>query len=140
MSTRGLALTLLLLAGPSSAHAQSWPSEPVAFAGGRVTVGADVSASFGSSDPGFFNSTAYDHSALRTLRIDVTGAVNAGEHFTLLAEIRSENVDNIVPYALYVRFRPWVDRNFDIQAGRVPPTFGTFARRSYASDNLLIGS
>ena len=30
-------------------------------------------------------------------------------------------------------------RAFDIQAGRVPPTFGAFARRIYASDNPLIG-
>ena len=28
---------------------------------------------------------------------------------------------------------------FDIQVGRVPPTFGAFARRTYASDNPLIG-
>ena len=34
-------------------------------ADGRVTVGGDVSASFGSDDPGFFNYTDYEHSALR---------------------------------------------------------------------------
>ena len=28
---------------------------------------------------------------------------------------------------------------FDIQVGRVPPTFGAFARRTYAADNPLIG-
>ena len=42
-------------------------------------------------------------------------------------------------YALYVRLRPWKDKAFDIQAGRIPPTFGAFARRTYANDNLLIG-
>src|SRR5207237_461869 len=40
---------------------------------------------------------------------------------------------------LYLRIRPWTNRAFDIQIGRVPPTFGAFARRTYASDNLLIG-
>jgi hypothetical protein len=40
---------------------------------------------------------------------------------------------------LYARIRPWVGRAFDIQAGRVPPTFGAFARRTYAADNPLIG-
>jgi hypothetical protein len=40
---------------------------------------------------------------------------------------------------LYVRIRPWTARNIDIQVGRVPPTFGAFGRRTYASDNLLIG-
>src|SRR5262249_8485296 len=77
--------------------------------------------------------------ALRTLRIDVTGAYNAGEHFALLGELRTENAGEVVPYALYVPIRPWASRHLDIQAGRVPPTFGAFARRSYASDNPLIG-
>ena len=134
-----VALLVAALAGASPAYAQSWPSEPVALAGGRVTIGGDVSASFGGGDPGFFNYTDYDHSALRTLRIDLTGAVTAGSHVTVLAEMRTENVDGIVPYALYVRLRPWAERNFDIQAGRVPPTFGAFARRTYANDNPLIG-
>lgn len=133
------ALLVACLAGVASADAQGLPSEPLAFADGHVTVGADVSASFGSSDPGFFNYTDYNHSALRTFRIAVTGAVNAGAHFSILGELRTENIGEVVPYALYLRFRPWADRNFDIQAGRVPPTFGAFARRTYASENPLIG-
>jgi hypothetical protein len=139
MRTRPAAVLVACLTGVCSAAAQSVPSEPVALAGGRVTIGADVSASVGGSDPGFFNYTDYDHSALRSLRIAVTGAVNAGDHVTFLAELRTENIDEVVPYALYVRIRPWADRNFDIQAGRVPPTFGAFARRTYANDNSLIG-
>ncbi len=43
------------------------------------------------------------------------------------------------PYALYVRVRPWRDRPIDIQAGRIPPTFGAFARRDYGAGNPLIG-
>jgi len=73
------------------------------------------------------------------LRIDVSGAVKAGPHFTLLGEIRTENLGQVRPYALYLRIRPWTARDFDIQVGRVPPTFGAFARRTYASDNPLIG-
>jgi hypothetical protein len=138
MLFRTMVALLLGLVGAARAAAQI-PSEPLVFGGGRVTIGADVSASFGGEDPGFFNYTDYDHSALRTLRIDVTGAVTAGRHLTLLGEMRSENVGGVVPYALYVRFRPWADRNIDINAGRVPPTFGAFARRTYASDNPLIG-
>jgi hypothetical protein len=158
MRFRTAALLGVCLAGASTAQAQppspsasaslaearyasggGLPSEPVAFAGGRVAIGADVSASIGGNDAGFFNYTDYDHSALRTLRIDVTGAVHAGAHVSVLAEVRTENIDGVVPYALFVRIRPWTARNFDIQAGRVPPTFGAFARRTYASDNPLIG-
>ncbi len=38
-----------------------------------------------------------------------------------------------------MRVRPWATRALDIQVGRVPPTFGAFSRRWYASDNPLIG-
>ena len=131
--------TLLIVCAVRMASAQTLPSEPIALAGGRVTVSGDVSAGYGSADPGFFNYTDYDHSALRLLRIDVTAAVKAGPHFTLLGEVRSENVGTVRPYALYLRIRPWTTRDFDIQVGRVPPTFGAFARRSYANDNPLIG-
>jgi hypothetical protein len=73
------------------------------------------------------------------LRIDLSGSVKAGPHFTLLGEVRNENFGPVRPYALYMRIRPWTARNFDIQVGRVPPTFGAFARRTYAGDNPLIG-
>jgi hypothetical protein len=129
----------LLLACAPPAAAQTLPAGPVVLDDGRVTLGGDVSASFGSADPGFFNYTDYEHSALRTLQIDLSGAVKAGDHVAFLAEIRTENVDNVTPYALYVRVRPWTNRNFDVQIGRVPPTFGAFARRTYPSDNPLIG-
>jgi hypothetical protein len=131
--------SVLAVCAPVASRAQTLPSEPIAFADGRVTIGGDVAASFGSADPGFFNYTDYEHSALRMLRIDVSGAVHAGEHFSVLGELRSENLHNVRPYALYLRIRPWTARNFDIQVGRVPPTFGAFARRTYASDNPLIG-
>ena len=131
--------TLALVCAVRLAAAQALPSEPIALAGGRVTVSGDVSAGYGSADPGFFNYTDYAHSALRLMRIDVTAAVKAGPHFTLLGEIRSENLGAVRPYALYLRIRPWTTRDFDIQVGRVPPTFGAFARRTYANDNPLIG-
>ncbi|HJZ75783.1 MAG TPA: hypothetical protein VKE51_28815 [Vicinamibacterales bacterium] len=131
------------------AAAQTLPSEPIAFADGHVTVSGDVSATFGCElaspeylcrhDQGFFNYTDYSHSALRELRIDGSAAVKAGPHFTFLTEVRTYNFSEVQPYALYVRIRPWVARDFDIQVGRVPPTFGAFTRRTYANDNPLIG-
>lgn len=140
MANRILPLTyLLIVCAARLAAAQTLPSEPIALANGRVTISGDVSASFGSEDPGFFNYTDYDHSALRMLRLDLSAAVKAGPHFTLLGEIRSENLGPVLPYAFYLRIRPWTTRDFDIQIGRVPPTFGAFARRTYANDNPLIG-
>jgi hypothetical protein len=123
----------------ASARAQTLPSEPISVGGGRITIGGDVAASVGSSDPGFFDYTDYEHSALRLLRVDVSAAVNGGEHLTLLGELRTENLDSLQPYALYVRIKPWTTRAIDIEIGRIPPVFGAFARRTYASDNPLIG-
>jgi hypothetical protein len=138
-AARLVCLLIVALGVDAAAGAQSLPSEPIALADGRVTVSGDVSASVGSADPGFFNYTDYDHSALRLVRIDVSAAVKAGPHFTLLGELRTENLDSVRPYALYLRIRPWMARDFDIQVGRIPPTFGAFARRTYASDNPLVG-
>jgi hypothetical protein len=120
-------------------RAQTLPSEPIVFDDGLVTVSGDVSASLAPRDPGFFNYTDYEHSALRLLRIDASAMLKPNDHFAFLGELRSENGSGPLPYAFYVRIRPWVHHTFDIQAGRIPPTFGAFARRTYASDNFLIG-
>jgi hypothetical protein len=143
-------LALLLAGGPPHAEAQLLPSEPLTFGTDWLTIGGDVSAtascasvqgnsSHCTTDTGFFNYTDYQSSALRMLILGLTTEVKAGDHVSLLAEIRSENGGLPDPYALYVRVRPWRSRAFDIQAGRVPPTFGAFARRHYPYDNLLIG-
>jgi len=134
----------------ADAGAQALPSEPLTFGTGWFTLGADVSAtascasvqgntSHCTTDTGFFNYTDYQHSALRMLIVGITSEVKAGDRVSVLAEIRSENGGLPDPYALYVRVRPWLTHGFDIQAGRVPPTFGAFARRHYPYDNLLIG-
>jgi hypothetical protein len=137
--TLRLASILVVVANAAAVRAQGLPSEPIALADGRVTVSGDVSATFGSPDPGFFNYTDYEHSALRLVRIDVAAAAKAGPHFSLLGEVRSENIDTLQAYALFARIRPWTGRDFDIQVGRIPPTFGAFGRRAYANDNPLIG-
>jgi hypothetical protein len=132
-------MLLVCAAGTAGAQGLGLPSEPIAIAGGRLTVAGDVTGTVGPKDKGFFNNTDYATSALRMLRIDVSAAMKAGPHFTLLGEIRTENLGQIRPYAAYVRIRPWTARNFDVQVGRVPPTFGAFARRTYAADNPVIG-
>jgi hypothetical protein len=142
-----LAWVLWVCAAPRAA-AQALPAEPIALAGGHVTVSGDVSATYGCEpapehacreDFGFFNFTDYSHSALRELRIGVSASVKAGPHFSVLSEVRTENLKDVQPYALFLRIRPWTARDFDIQVGRVPPTFGAFTRRVYANDNPLIG-
>ncbi len=137
--TRGLLGGCALVLWASLASAQVLPSEPIVFGDGHVALGGDVSWSIAPEDLGFFNYTDYEHSALRMLRLAMMASVTANDHLAVLAEVRSENGARPEAYGLYLRLRPWSQRNFDIQIGRVPPTFGAFSRRAYAADNPLIG-
>jgi hypothetical protein len=108
-----------------------------------VVVGGDVSAS-ASTDPdelAWFNYTDYEHNALRLVRLGLSTDIHLGPRVSILGQLLTENGDRLRVHALYVRVKPWPDRGFDIQAGRIPPTFGAFARRNYSSgtDNPVIG-
>jgi hypothetical protein len=139
-----------LLLGPAiPARGQSLDVDPVVLANGRVTVAGDVTATFSCAklpgttecgkDDGFFNYSDYENSMLRMVRVGLKASVRASRQVAVLAEVRTENDSLPEPYGLYVRVRPWATRNFDLQIGRIPPTFGAFPRRAYSSDNLLIG-
>jgi hypothetical protein len=139
MKFRSTAACLAWLTLVCRVDAQTLPSEPISIADGHVVVSGDVSGTVGTVDPGFFNFTDYNHSAFRLFRVDVSATVNAGDHFAVLGEVRSENLDELTPYALFLRVKPWTAYDITIQAGRLPPTFGAFARRTYPADNPLIG-
>ncbi len=120
--------------------AQTLPAGPIEVARGTVTVGGDVTATFGQKDEtAFFNYTDYQNNALRMFRVSLSGMWRPSTRFAVVSEIRSEDLQRVIPYALYARVRPWKDRAFDVQVGRIPPVFGAFVRRSYGNDNPLIG-
>lgn len=143
-------MAALAVAIGSPVTAQGLRSDPITLAGGRVALGGDllVVASCAhlpdgagcGEDTGFFNYSDYKHSTVRLARLAFSASVRANRQFSFLTEVRSENGERPEPYALYARIRPWPTHAFDLQVGRIPPTFGTFGRRTYASDNLLIGS
>jgi hypothetical protein len=125
----------------ASAAAQTLPAGPLEFAGGTIAVSGEGSVSLGTRDDiAFFNYTDYEHNALRLVRLSLSARWRPAARLAVLTELRSENGEGIVPYALFVRARPFARIPFDVQAGRIPPVFGAFARRSYdARDNPLIG-
>ena len=133
------ATSMIVWATAATASAQMLPSGPVTFADGNVTFGGDVFVTVGPDDFGFYNYTDYQRSILRLLQLDMMASAKAGEHLTLLGQLRSQNVDSLDLFALYLRIRPWKARRIDIQVGRIPPTFGAFSRRAYGRDNPLIG-
>ena len=122
--------------GQDAAPAQgSWFSDHVRLSG-------EASASYSTKDAeeeGWFNYSDYENSTVRSVRLSLIGEVTFTERLAVITEIRTLQFDAPEPYALYVRFRPWLSQNLDIHAGRIPPTFGAFPRRLYVADNPLIG-
>jgi hypothetical protein len=141
---RLLPALLLVLVLPAIAVAQGWTDETPSLAGGRVTLGGEVTVTASPEDDGRFNYTDYERNALQLIRVALTAAVRPVERITFVTELRAEGDTSggpwsATPFAVYVRVRPWRDRPFDIQAGRIPPVFGVAGRRAYANDNVLIG-
>ena len=142
MLTRARAAIFALLAAalPARQAGAQLPEGPYVADDGRVTLAGEFSATFSRSDrDAFFDYTDYEHDALRTVRARLLGEWRAARRLSLLGELRIENQNSIEAAALYVRWRPWIDRDFDVQAGRIPPVVGAFARRAYGRDNLVIG-
>jgi hypothetical protein len=139
-AARVIVTLIVSIAAPGTAAAQLLPDRPVELGGGTVVVTGGVSVAASSHDEiAFFNYTDYEHNALRLFRISLAGTWRPTSRFAVLTELRSEDVEKVRPYGLYVRVRPWKSIPLDIQAGRIPPVFGAFARRSYGTDNPLIG-
>jgi hypothetical protein len=132
-------LTVSVSAVPASA--QTLPSEPLSAFDGRLLVGAEVVATVGErDDTAFFNYTDYEHNTLRMFRVALAASWRPASRVAIVGEVRSEDLDQVRPYAAYIRVRPWNGHAFDVQAGRIPPSFGAFGRRSYnVTDNPLIG-
>jgi hypothetical protein len=139
MSRVLVALSFAVLMSPAIARAQM-PTEPVSLGDGRVVLGGDATVTFATSDPGFFNYTDYEYSALRNIRFGLSAELRANSRLQLLGELRMDHGDRLQAFALFARIRPWPARRFDIQIGRIPPTFGAFGKSAYGASNLLIGT
>ena len=123
---------LVLLASGVAASAQS-----ASLFGGRVRFAGEASGTIAPDDEGYFNYGDYQTNSLRLLRVDLALEARLAPFASLLADVRSDNLGAPRFYALYLRVSPWPARPLDLQAGLVPPVFGAFPRRRYASENPL---
>jgi hypothetical protein len=124
----------------SRADAQPLPEGPFRALDGRVAVSGEVVATLGSLDElAWFNYTDYEHNALRMMRLGLSASWRPADWLAFVGEVRSEDFEQPSAYAAYVRVRPWRRHALDIQAGRIPPTFGAFSRHAYGTDNPVIG-
>jgi hypothetical protein len=136
----GVFAFVVALATVAPASGQTLPTEPVSLGDGRLVLGAEVTATVAGEDPGYFNYTDYEYSALRNFRLGVSAEVRASSRLQLLGELRMDQGDVLQPFALFARIRPWPDRRLDINVGRIPPTFGAFGRGTYGTSNMLVGT
>ena len=103
----------------------------------HLLIGGDVAATIAPEDPGFFTYGSYDHSTLREFRVALAAELRANARLSVLGEVRSQNFEDVTAFALYARIRPFAHRRFDVQVGRIPPTFGRASRLFYARANPL---
>jgi hypothetical protein len=138
---RVLLVLAFCTACPTPSRAQPLPSGPITAFDGRVAVGGEVAATYGAEDhSAYFNYTDYEHNALRMFRFTLAATWRPVTRVALVGEVRTEDLDNIRPYAAYVRVRPLTRLPLDVQVGQIPPSFGAYGRRGYqGADNGLIG-
>src|SRR5262245_42336121 len=134
----GFVVWTCLLAQPAAAQL---PEGPYVAVDGHLTIAGEFSATVGPRDTtAFFNYTDYNHDALRTIRARLLSEFRVTPQLAVLGELRSENTDSFEAAALFLRWRPWLNRQFDVQVGRIPPVIGSFGWRAYGRDNLVVGT
>jgi hypothetical protein len=127
---------LLGTAGP--ARAQWLPEAPLTLFGGRLVIGGEISGAIAPEDDSYFNYTDYEQNTLRLIRLATAIELRPHDRVSVLADVRTENLDRLRAFALYVKARPVARWPVNVVAGRIPPVFGAYPRRAYGSD-LLIG-
>ena len=132
---RSKAVLVFLLAGVTLPAASARAEDAGGPAPKWLTFGGEGVASIATDDPGYFNDTSYGRSAMRLARLRVDVALRLGGRAAVLAEGRADNGEGLTVGALYLRLRPFPERAFDIQAGRIPPVFGAVSRRTYGADD-----
>lgn len=131
---------LLVTAGPGELSAQTLPAGPIRAFDGQVTIGGEIVGTVGRTDhEAYFNYTDYEYNALRMMRLSLSGAWRPFERIAFVGEVRTEDFAQVAAFGAYVRVRPFPSIPLDIQAGRIPPSFGAFGRRAYSTDQILIG-
>lgn len=135
---------LLWLAAGWPAGAQAYSASPAAGAGDRLAFSGQVSAAVATKDRGYFDYSSYSDDLLRRVQFDLSAAFRATTRVSFIGDLRVEGGASgdswhLRPYAAFVRIRPLPRRAFDVQAGLVPPVFGSFSRRAYSRSDPLIG-
>lgn len=130
----GVGACLVLAAGVSPAAPQEPGPRPVG-----LVYGGEITGALSRSDrTGFFNYTSYEQDTLRLARVRLLAEVRLPGRLDVVVEARTENETVGLPTA-FGRWQPWPRAALYVQAGRIPPVIGAFARRAYGADNFVVG-
>ena len=133
-------LIVLTLAVPRPLEAQAPEYDDGGGVGRYLSGGGEVMAVAGPRDTtAFFNYSDYERNLLRIVRLRLFGEWRTATRLSVIGEIRTENVDDLMMPALYMRWQPQFMRDLYIHAGRIPPVIGGFGRHAYGRDNVVIG-
>jgi hypothetical protein len=149
-SRSALVATLWLVTAAVPARADYLPARPISLWNDRLVVSGEVTLTTGLQDEGYFNAIDYSHDAFNLLTMSGSADFRIHDRVSVLGEVVDEiglrarefgtsDRHVIRAYALYVRVQPIAEHPFYVQAGRIPPVFGAFARQEYGSGNPLIG-
>jgi len=132
-------LAIGLGAAAPASRAEDGTPLPTATSPRRLALGIEGLVSVATDDRQYFNYSSYDRSATELVRLRAFASFRLAARAALLAEGRMDNGEGPRLSAFYLRVRPFAGTPVDVQAGRIPPVFGAFARRAYVADNPLIG-
>jgi hypothetical protein len=108
--------------------------------GRHLAGGGEITAILSPRDTtAFFNYSDYERNLLRITRIRLFGEWRTVTRLSVIGEIRTENTDQIMMPALYLRWQPRTSQELYIHAGRIPPVIGGFGRHAYGRDNIVLG-
>lgn len=148
LSARAAFAVCLLLLSAEASFAQL-PTEPITLFDGRLVMSGELRFAIAPLDEGYFNASDYNHNLLRLLTLGLLAEGRVNDRISVLVNVEDRTAVGslkgggdrhvLLPYALFVRVRPWENRAFDIEAGRIPRVFGAFGAGGYTASNPLIG-
>ncbi len=133
-------LSVLTLAVPGPLESQAPEYDEGGGLSRYLAGGGEIMAVAGPRDTtAFFNYSDYERNLLRIARLRLFGEWRTGARLSVIGELRTENVDQVMMPALYVRWQPHATHDLFLHAGRIPPVIGGFGRHAYGRDNVVIG-
>lgn len=106
----------------------------------RWSLSGDLDWSISNAEDSSLNLTYYGNDVTRLLRVALFFDFHVSERAIVYLNVTSENAASPQLYGAFLRLAPWGGGDkLWVQAGRIPPAFGSFPERGYPIANPLVG-